>query len=58
MNEKFKSILYKSDLTKDEVIYLFSLSDKDEIAQLYKRSDEVRKEFCGDDVHLLSLIHI
>ena len=56
MNEKFKSILYKSDLTKDEVIYLFSLSDKDEIAQLYKRSDEVRKEFCGDDVHLRGII--
>lgn len=56
MNEKLKSILYKSDLTKDEIVYLLSLSDKDEIAQLYKRSDEVRKEFCGDDVHLRGII--
>ena len=56
MNEKLKSILYKSDLTKDEIVYLLSLSDKDEIAQLHKRSDEVRKEFCGDDVHLRGII--
>ena len=56
MNEKLKSILYKSDLTKDEIVYLLSLSDNEDIAQLYKRSNEVRKEFCGDDVHLRGII--
>jgi biotin synthase len=56
INEKLKSILYKPDLTKDEIVYLLSLSDKDEIAHLYKRADEVRIEFCGDDVHLRGII--
>ena len=56
INDRLKSILYKSDLTKDEIVYLLSLSSKEEIAQLYSRADEVRKEFCGDDVHLRGII--
>ena len=56
MNTNTTSILYKSNLTKDEIVYLLSLSGKEEIAQLYFRADEVRKEFCGDDVHLRGII--
>jgi biotin synthase len=55
-NEKLKSILDQQELSKDEIVYLLSLSDKEEIAQLYHRADEVRKEFCGDDVHLRGII--
>lgn len=55
-NTKLKSILYKSNLTKDDIVYLLSLSVKEEIAQLYLRADEVRKQFCGDDVHLRGII--
>lgn len=56
MNTNTTSILYKSNLTKDEIVYLLSLSGKKEIAQLYFRANEVRKEFCGDDVHLRGII--
>ncbi|MDP2363193.1 MAG: [FeFe] hydrogenase H-cluster radical SAM maturase HydE, partial [Ignavibacteria bacterium] len=55
-NYSIKSILNKSNFTKDEIVYLLSLSDKEEIAQLFQRADEVRKEFCGDDVHLRGII--
>lgn len=54
--ENLKSILYKLNLTKDEIVYLLSLSDKEEIAQLYLRADEVRKKYCGDDIHLRGII--
>ena len=54
--ENLKSILCKPNLTKDEIVYLLSLSDTEEIARLYLRADEVRKEFCGNDVHLRGII--
>jgi biotin synthase len=56
LNDNLKSILYKSNITKDEIIYLLSLAGKEEVAHLYHRADEVRKEFCGEDVHLRGII--
>lgn len=56
ITDKTKSILAKEDITKDEIVYLLSLSAKDELAALYKRSDEVRQKYCGDDVHLRGII--
>ena len=56
MNQNLNYILNKEDLTKDEIVFLLSLSDKDEIAQLYKHADEVRKKYCGDDVHFRGII--
>ncbi len=55
-NEKLKSVLNKQNHSRDEIVYLLSFSNREEIAQLYKRADEVRKEFCGDDVHLRGII--
>jgi len=55
-NTKLKSILYKSNLTKDEILYLLSLTEEEEIAQLYNHADEIRKKYCGDDVHLRGII--
>lgn len=57
MNQaNLKSILHKLNLTKDEIVYLLSLSGKDDITELYKRADEVRKGFCGNIVHLRGII--
>lgn len=50
------SILNKDELSKDEIVFLLSLSDKEDIEKLYARADEVRKEFCGDEVHLRGII--
>jgi len=35
---------------------MLSLTDKNEVENLYYRANEVRKEFCGDDVHLRGII--
>ena len=49
-------LLNKDELTKEEIIFLLSLKNEIEIVKLYCRADEVRKEFCGDDVHLRGII--
>jgi len=49
-------ILYKEDLTREEIVFLLSLNSKEEVLKLYRRADEVRKEYCGDEVHLRGII--
>ncbi|MHB1456533.1 MAG: [FeFe] hydrogenase H-cluster radical SAM maturase HydE [Armatimonadota bacterium] len=54
------SILEKSfhtgDLTKDEIVYLLSLNDKEEIKALLNTADMVRYENMGDGVFIRGLI--
>lgn len=50
------SILNKEELKGEEIVFLLSLKSEDEIAMLHKRADEVRKHYCGDDVHLRGII--
>ena len=49
-------ILYKENLSKEEIVFLLSLEDKIDIMDLYLRADEVRKQYCGDEVHLRGII--
>ena len=49
-------ILSKNELSKDEIIFLLSLSDDEDIKALFNRADEIRKQFCGDDIHLRGII--
>lgn len=56
INTKLNSILANTDFSKSEIVYLLSLNNESEIAELYKRADEVRKEYCGDEVHLRGII--
>ncbi len=51
-------LLNKKDLTREEIIYLLALSDFHNTRQLFERADEVRKLYCGDEVHLRGLIEI
>ena len=53
---KLKEILYKENLSRDDLIYLFNISEMYELDQLFERADEVRRENCGDDVVLRGLI--
>lgn len=50
------SILNKNDYTKEEIVCLLSLSENSEIEKLYLRANEVRKNYCGDDIHLRGII--
>jgi biotin synthase len=49
-------ILDKEKLDKDDIISLLQVEDRNEIILLYQKADEVRKEYCGDEVHLRGII--
>jgi len=49
-------ILSKNELSKDEIVFLLSLSDDEDIKALFNRADEIRKQFCGDEIHLRGII--
>jgi biotin synthase len=49
-------ILSKNELSKDEIIFLLSLSDDENIKAFFNRADEIRKQFCGDEIHLRGII--
>jgi biotin synthase len=51
-----KHLLSKSTLTRNEIIYLLKIDDPMELRHLFKRANEVRKYFCGNDVHLRGII--
>ena len=51
-----KHLLSKDILTKEEIICLLEIDDPMELKLLYKRANEVRKYFCGNDVHLRGII--
>ncbi|MGE5431269.1 MAG: [FeFe] hydrogenase H-cluster radical SAM maturase HydE [Syntrophomonadaceae bacterium] len=53
---KLDHILNKKDLSKEEIIYLLELSDFRNTRRLFDKADEVRKAFCGDEVHLRGII--
>jgi biotin synthase len=51
-------VLHNENLTREEIIFLLSLTDKHEIELLFRRADDMRKQICGDDVHLRGIIEI
>jgi biotin synthase len=53
---KFEEILNKDDLTRQEIVHLLSLSDNTKIKLLFKKANEVRKKYCGNEVHLRGII--
>ena len=51
-------VLYKKDLTRDDLIYLLSLTDADEMQALYDRAYEVKAANVGRVVYYRGLIEI
>jgi len=49
-------LLNKDNLNKEEIVYLLSLSKQDERDALFNRADQIRREYCGDEVHLRGII--
>ena len=49
-------ILNRGELNRDDIVSLLSVKDKKEIEKLYARADEIRKKYCGDEVHLRGII--
>jgi biotin synthase len=57
-SEYLKELLDKEELQREDITYLLSLNDPDEIQLLFTKADEVRKIYCGDEVHLRGIIEI
>jgi biotin synthase len=51
-----KHLLSKGNLSREEIIFLLNIDDPMELEHLFKRANEVRKFFCGNDVHLRGII--
>ncbi|MHB1687487.1 MAG: [FeFe] hydrogenase H-cluster radical SAM maturase HydE [Ignavibacteriaceae bacterium] len=51
-----EDILNKNDFTLDEIISLLQTDDWYEVQLIYQKADEVRKKYCGDEVHLRGII--
>ncbi|RKY91125.1 MAG: [FeFe] hydrogenase H-cluster radical SAM maturase HydE, partial [Ignavibacteriae bacterium] len=56
LSQNIDLILAKENLTKEDIIFLLSLKDPFDVKLLYQRADEVRKKYCGDEVHLRGII--
>lgn len=49
-------ILNKEDLNEEEIFSLLQTEDSDEVKLIYQKANEIRKVFCGDEVHLRGII--
>ncbi len=57
-SQKLDSVLTKDNFSKEDIVFLLSLSDEEEIKKLLLKANEVRNEFCGNEVHLRGIIEI
>ena len=51
-----EELLHKEELSREEIIFLLNLTDEVEKKELFARADEVRAQYCGDEVHLRGII--
>jgi biotin synthase len=57
-SEYLEEILAKEELLKDDITYLLSLAEPEEIQLLLNKADQVRQLYCGDEVQLRGIIEI
>ena len=51
-----QKILNRNILSKEEIITLLQVQDKNDINAIYTKAEEVLKKFCGNEVHLRGII--
>ena len=56
LDQVIEKCIDSGDLTREEIIYLLRLEDKDDIARLLMAGDAVRRECCGDAVQIRGLV--
>ena len=56
MNYELEKILNQDYFTRDEIIFLLNLDKEEDIKKLFAKADEVRRIYCGDEVHLRGVI--
>ncbi len=53
-----ESLLKKAELSREEIIKLLSIDGSRDLQKLLKKADDVRKEYCGEEVHLRGIIEL
>ncbi len=48
--------ILNKELTKKNIIFLLGLGKKDELNKLFKKADEIRKKYIGDDIHIRGIL--
>ncbi len=51
-------LLNNDYFTKEQIVFLLNLKNEEDLKKLFKRADEVRQKYCGDEVHLRGIIEI
>jgi biotin synthase len=51
-------ILNKEELSKEEIVFLLSPGSNEKDEKLFKRADEMRLKYCGNDIHLRGIIEL
>lgn len=49
-------ILNKDKLNKDDIIFLLKLTKKNELNKLFKKADEIRRKYIGNNVHVRGIL--
>lgn len=49
-------ILNKDNLTKEDIIFLLELNNKEDLDKLFKKADEIRKQYIGDKVFIRGIL--
>lgn len=56
MHKQVDQILSKESLTKEDIVFLLSTSDKEDRRSLFQKAAEVKKEYVGNKVYFRGLI--
>ena len=51
-----QQVLNREALSRDEIIFLLSLENEEDLKELFSRADEIRARYCGDEIHLRGII--
>ncbi len=57
-NTRLNCILNKPDFSKEDIVFLLSLSNEEEILELFLKAQGIRNDFCGNEIHLRGIIEI
>ena len=49
-------VLEKENLSKEEIIFLLRLNKENDLSKLFKKADEIRKKYVGNDVHIRGIL--
>lgn len=54
--EMIQDILNKDELDKQDIVSLLKAADENDLQMIFQKADAVRKEYCGNEVHLRGII--